>query len=206
MLVALMIVPLVNDVDVQVALTYSPTLPALTLLLVVVPTMPFVWLGVKFPVALSVVKAPELAVALPIGGGDTSESVLAEAAVMSPLALTVKDGICVELPNEPVFAFTVASVVAVAPAVVEISPEKAGMSPAANVPLVTWDAAIAMALAAAAVALPFPSRVTVTVCEASPKLPTLLLTVASVVTSEPAGDVASPDNCRLMTPVWPLTD
>lgn len=103
-------VALVMVVTVDVTLEYSPTLPALALLFVVVPTIPLVWLGAMAPVALSVVKAPELGVVLPMGGGATSESALLEAAVTSPLALTVSEGICVDVPKVPTLEFTVAKV------------------------------------------------------------------------------------------------
>ena len=53
------------DPDATVDETYSPTLPALALLLVVVPTMPFVCDGVKLPVDESVVKAPVEVVVAP---------------------------------------------------------------------------------------------------------------------------------------------
>src|SRR6202000_1953074 len=56
-LVMLVCVPLVIATERALDEIYSPTLPALALLLVVVPTIPFVWLGVKLPVALRVVKA-----------------------------------------------------------------------------------------------------------------------------------------------------
>ena len=60
-----------------------------------------------------------------------------EAAVMSPLPLTVKVGMAVDEPNEPTLLLTVARVVFKLPAVVEISPVRAGKRAAAKVP-VTW--------------------------------------------------------------------
>ena len=60
-----------------------------------------------------------------------------EAAVMSPLPLTVKVGMAVDEPNEPTLLLTVAKVVPRAPAVVVISPVRAGKRAAAKVP-VTW--------------------------------------------------------------------
>lgn len=51
-------VAVVRDTEEVVALVNSPTLPALALLFVVVPTMPLVWEGVKFPLDASVVKLP----------------------------------------------------------------------------------------------------------------------------------------------------
>lgn len=60
----------VKDVPVVVLVMYSPTLPALALLFVVVPTMPLVCDGVKFPVEDKVVKEPVLADVPPIAGGD----------------------------------------------------------------------------------------------------------------------------------------
>ena len=45
-------------------------------------------------------------------------------------------GIELELPNEPVLEFTVASVKELVPAVLEASPEKAGSLDALSVPLV----------------------------------------------------------------------
>lgn len=50
-------VPEVAEVASVLAVIYSPTLPALALLLVVVPTMPLVCEGVKLPVEDSVVAA-----------------------------------------------------------------------------------------------------------------------------------------------------
>jgi hypothetical protein len=60
---------------------------------------------------------------------------LPEAAVISPLPFTVNVGILVDDPNEPTLEFTVASVVASAPAEVVMSPVSAGNLPAANVPV-----------------------------------------------------------------------
>lgn len=48
---------------------YSPKLPVLALLLVVVPTMPAVWDGVIAPVVLSVVNAPVFGAVPPMAGG-----------------------------------------------------------------------------------------------------------------------------------------
>jgi hypothetical protein len=75
-LVALKFVPDVTDVPVDVFVRISPTLPALALLLAVVPTMPAVCEGVIAPVALSVVNAPLLAAVPPIAGGDAQIVVL----------------------------------------------------------------------------------------------------------------------------------
>ena len=60
---------------------------------------------------------------------------LPEAAVMSPLPLTVKVGMDVEDPKVPTFPLTVARVVARDPADVVMSPVRAGNLPAASVPV-----------------------------------------------------------------------
>jgi len=60
---------------------------------------------------------------------------LPDAAVIKPLALTVKVGIDVEEPKDPTLALTVAKVVAKEPAEVVISPVRAGNLPAASVPV-----------------------------------------------------------------------
>lgn len=59
-----------RETALPVAVTYSPTLPAFALLLVVVPTMPLVCEGVKLPVDERVVKEPAAAAVPPIAGGD----------------------------------------------------------------------------------------------------------------------------------------
>lgn len=58
MLVAFIVAPVDMEVPVVVLVTYSPTLPAFALLLVVVPTMPLVCEGVKLPLEASAVKLP----------------------------------------------------------------------------------------------------------------------------------------------------
>jgi hypothetical protein len=62
----------VSEVPDVVLLRYSPMLPALALLFVVVPTMPAVCDGVMAPVAFTVVKAAVLGVVTPIAGGELS--------------------------------------------------------------------------------------------------------------------------------------
>ena len=62
--------------------------------------------------------------------------------VMRPFASAVITGITVELPNVPTFEFAVASVAAVVPAGVEMSPEKLGMRAALRVPLLISEAAM----------------------------------------------------------------
>lgn len=81
MLVTLVGVPLVNATEDAVAVTNSPTLPALALLFVVVPTMPEVWDGVMVLLAASVVKLPAFGVVFPIDGG--AARVLATNAVVA---------------------------------------------------------------------------------------------------------------------------
>ena len=61
------------------------------------------------------------------------DGVAATAAVTGPLAFTVRAGMELEPPNVPVFEFTAASVVAKAPAVVVISPVRAGKFAAGSV-------------------------------------------------------------------------
>lgn len=59
----------VREIPDPVEVINSPTLPAFALLLVVVPTMPEVWEGVKFPVEERLVKLPAAATVPPIAGG-----------------------------------------------------------------------------------------------------------------------------------------
>lgn len=61
------------------------------------------------------------------------------AAVINPLPLTVKFGIAVEDPKDPTLPFTVARVVAKAPADVVMSPVSAGKRPAANIPVASAE-------------------------------------------------------------------
>lgn len=63
-LVQFALVLFVSEVPLVEFVTYSPTLPALALLLVVVPTMPAVWEGVYAPLDARVVNEP--ARALPV--------------------------------------------------------------------------------------------------------------------------------------------
>lgn len=118
---------------------------------------------------------------------------MALAAVTLPFASSVNVGIEVPLPKEPTFELTVARVSDVAPAELDASPLKAGMRAEANVPLVTYDAAMAMLCADADVTRPLPSSVKVRDYDALPIDPTLGLTVASVVMNDPSGDETSPD-------------
>ena len=64
-LVAFTPVALVAEVPLVLLLKNSPTLPAFALLLVVVPTIPFVCEGVKLPVLLRTVNAPVEGVVAP---------------------------------------------------------------------------------------------------------------------------------------------
>jgi hypothetical protein len=68
--VIFVVVPAIgNEIPLALFVIYSPTLPALALLFVVVPTIPLVWEGVKLPVLDNVVKDPAAAVVPPIAGG-----------------------------------------------------------------------------------------------------------------------------------------
>ena len=96
-LVAFSGVVVVIGVVLVVLVRISPTLPAFALLFVVVPTIPFVWLGVNVPVLLNVVNAPVPATVLPIEGGDANNAVkpapltapLAESVVNAPVLAAV---------------------------------------------------------------------------------------------------------------------
>lgn len=72
---------------------------------------------------------------------------LVEAAVINPFAFTVKEGIAVEDPNEPVFEFTVANVKAALPGPAAVpSPVKAVM--AAGAPVIAEYGIVVEAVAA----------------------------------------------------------
>jgi hypothetical protein len=69
-------------------------------------------------------------------------TVAVETAVISPLLFTVIIGTVEDPPKVPGFAFTVASVVVVVPAVVETSPDNAGMRAEENTPELISDASM----------------------------------------------------------------
>ena len=134
-----------------------------------------------------------------------------DAAVIRPLAFTVTTETLEAPPYVPTLEFTVAKVVADDPAVVVISPVKAGNLAEPNVPaeilvaLVvsvvaevarpdTAPEAIAIATFDAAVIRPLAFTVTTETLEAPPYVPTLEFTVAKVVADEPVVVVMSPVN------------
>ncbi len=80
---------------------------------------------------VTTLEASVVPVSVPAGAMTT----LPLAAVIRPFALTVNVGIEVEDPKDPTFPFTVANVVARAPAEVVMSPVSAGNLPAARVPV-----------------------------------------------------------------------
>jgi len=91
-------------------------------------TVARVALVIAVPVSPDRVKSPPVTDIEP----DTAAVVTA---VINPLPLTVMTGTALDEPKDPVLEFTVASVKALEPAVLEASPENAGSRPASRVPL-----------------------------------------------------------------------
>jgi hypothetical protein len=106
-------------------------------------------------------------------------------AVIKPLPLTVITGTAVELPNEPVLEFTVASVALVI--AVPVLPDRVKSPPVTDIEPDT-------AAVVTAVIKPLPLTVITGTAVDEPKEPVLLLTVASVKELEPAVLEASPEN------------
>jgi hypothetical protein len=155
--------------------------------------------SLEFVTELAVRSAPEPEVAM-VASPDTDpaamEMATLEAAVISPFPLTVKEPTWEASPKLPTLLLTVARVVANEPPGVVMSPVRVPIRAAAKVPATrsvalpevaiaaspdTAPAAIEMATEETAVVSPFALTVTWDTWEASPKVPTFELTVASVV-------------------------
>jgi len=152
----------------------------------------------------SAVATPEPSPEIP----DSGAAIEAEpAAVMSPLPLTVKVGIEEPLPKEPVLLFTVASVVARAPAVDVMSPVSAGCALAGSVPEIVEVPKFTVKPAPVAP----PVSVPTTVMSVPTSLAAAIEPASIVLVIEPPGRVTVPValsvvNAPVLAVVAPIAD